>query len=134
MVFTGIVRAPILTTIMQVASRILLVWIIADQFPFTVSNSPAYSTMLLAWSITEVVRYTYFVFSLTGRVPDILQWLRWVSKFRGRYQDAYSLAVDTTRSTSYIHLVLEVRCGWSTSPLHQLEEGIRSSNMFYGQF
>lgn len=62
---------------MQVASRILLVWAIADQFPFTVAESPAYSTMLLAWSTTEVIRYTYFVFVLTGRVPAVLQWLRY---------------------------------------------------------
>jgi Protein tyrosine phosphatase-like protein, PTPLA len=119
---------------MQIASRILLVWVIADQFPFTVSTSPAYSTMLLAWSITEVVRYTYFVFFLTGRVPDILQWLRWVNKSEGRYQDSYSLAADTTRSTSCIHSVLEVRRGWSTSLLHRLEEGIHSTNIFYAQF
>jgi len=63
---------------MQVASRLFLVWAIADQFPFTVADSPAYSTMLLAWSITEVVRYTFFVFLLTGTVPSVLQWLRYV--------------------------------------------------------
>jgi len=119
---------------MQVASRILLVWVIVDQFPFTVSNSPAYLTMILAWSITEVVRYAYFFFFLTGRVPDMLQWLRWVDESGGSHQDAYSLVVDTIRSTSYIHLALEVRCGWSTSPLHRLEEGICYSNMCCGQF
>jgi len=85
---------------MQIASRILLVWVIADQFPFTVSTSPAYSTMLLAWSITEVVRYTYFVFMLTGRVPDILQWLRWVNKSEGHFQDA--LLIGGRYNTFYI--------------------------------
>jgi very-long-chain (3R)-3-hydroxyacyl-CoA dehydratase len=62
---------------MQVASRILLVWPICYRYP-TVATSPAYSSMLLAWSMTEVVRYTYFVFALRGGgVPGVLQWLRY---------------------------------------------------------
>jgi very-long-chain (3R)-3-hydroxyacyl-CoA dehydratase len=32
--------------------------------------------MLLAWSITEVVRYSYFVLALTGQVPAGVVWLR----------------------------------------------------------
>ncbi|KAJ4362581.1 hypothetical protein N0V83_010675 [Neocucurbitaria cava] len=74
----GIVRAPLLTTLMQVASRFLLVWGIAYNFPQTTQHSPAYSTMLLAWSFTEVVRYSYFVFSLSGvGVPKLWTWLRY---------------------------------------------------------
>ncbi|KAF1933288.1 PTPLA-domain-containing protein [Didymella exigua CBS 183.55] len=74
----GIVRAPLLTTLMQVASRFLLVWGIAYNFPATTQHSPAYSTMLLAWSFTEVVRYSYFVFTLSGlRVPSPLSFLRY---------------------------------------------------------
>lgn len=34
--------------------------------------------MLLAWSATEVIRYSYFVFFLNGSVPSVLQWLRFV--------------------------------------------------------
>jgi very-long-chain (3R)-3-hydroxyacyl-CoA dehydratase len=73
----GIVRAPVFTTAMQVASRVILVWAIVDQFPAATSKSFAYSTMLLAWSATEVVRYSYFVFNLNGSVPGILTWLRY---------------------------------------------------------
>ncbi|KAF2633052.1 protein tyrosine phosphatase [Macroventuria anomochaeta] len=74
----GIVRAPLLTTLMQVASRFLLVWGIAYNFPATTQHSPAYSTMLLAWSITEVIRYSYFVFTLSGLgVPSLLSFLRY---------------------------------------------------------
>lgn len=74
----GIVRAPLLTTLMQVSSRFLLVWGIAYPFPSTTAHSPAYSTMLLAWSFTEVVRYSYFVFNLSGiGVPKLLSWLRY---------------------------------------------------------
>jgi Protein tyrosine phosphatase-like protein, PTPLA len=67
-----------MTTLMQVASRILLVWGIGYNFPQVVATSPAYSSMLFAWSVTEVVRYSYFVFFLGGGVPSWLSWLRWV--------------------------------------------------------
>lgn len=64
------------TTAMQVASRLLLVWGVGYNFPQTTKWSPAYSSMLLAWSVTEVVRYGYFVFVLTGGVPRFWTWLR----------------------------------------------------------
>ncbi|KAJ4982831.1 protein tyrosine phosphatase-like protein [Stagonosporopsis vannaccii] len=74
----GVVRAPLMTTLMQVASRFLLVWGIGFNFPATTSHSPAYCTMLLAWSVTEVIRYSYFVFTLSGlAVPSLLSFLRY---------------------------------------------------------
>lgn len=74
----GIVRAPLLTTLMQVASRLLLVWGIAYPFPQSTAHSPAFAGMLLAWSVTEVIRYSYFVFLLgSGKVPAVLSWLRY---------------------------------------------------------
>ncbi|THY33913.1 PTPLA-domain-containing protein [Aureobasidium pullulans] len=79
---TGIVRAPLLTTLMQVASRILLIWGIVTPFPNTVAFSPIYSTMLIAWSITEVIRYSYFAINLsTGSVPAAWLWLRYNTFF-----------------------------------------------------
>jgi very-long-chain (3R)-3-hydroxyacyl-CoA dehydratase len=64
---------------MQVASRLFLTWGIAYNFPQTTKGSPAYSAMLLAWSLTEMVRYGYFIFVLGGKgVPEILTWLRYV--------------------------------------------------------
>ncbi|KIW03852.1 uncharacterized protein PV09_05151 [Verruconis gallopava] len=73
----GIVRAPVTTTALQVASRVVLVWGICDQFPSVPANSLFYSSMLVAWSVTEVVRYGFFVFSLNGFVPGVLSWLRY---------------------------------------------------------
>lgn len=37
--------------------------------------------MLLAWSITEVIRYSYFVVTLSGYNPGILVWLRYNTFF-----------------------------------------------------
>lgn len=74
----GLVRAPLLTTLMQVASRLLIVWGIAYPFPQSTAHSPAFAGMLIAWSVTEVIRYSYFVFLLgSGRIPSFLSWLRY---------------------------------------------------------
>ncbi|KAG9903216.1 PTPLA-domain-containing protein, partial [Aureobasidium melanogenum] len=78
----GIVRAPLFTTLMQVASRILLIWGIVYPFPNTVAFSPVYSSMLIAWSVTEVIRYSYFAINLSaGSVPAIWMWLRYNTFF-----------------------------------------------------
>jgi very-long-chain (3R)-3-hydroxyacyl-CoA dehydratase len=67
---------------MQVASRILLIWGIVYPFPNTVAFSPVYSSMLIAWSVTEVIRYSYFAINLsTGGVPALWLWLRYNTFF-----------------------------------------------------
>ena len=67
---------------MQVASRFLLVWVVVEFFPLVAIRSPAYTTMLLAWSITEVIRYSYFAVNLAyGKVPDWMLWLRYNTFF-----------------------------------------------------
>jgi very-long-chain (3R)-3-hydroxyacyl-CoA dehydratase len=65
---------------MQVSSRILLVWPIVNNFPF-LAKSAGYSSMLIAWSVTEVVRYSYFVFTLSGYSPGFISWLRYNTFF-----------------------------------------------------
>lgn len=71
-----------MTTVMQVASRFLLVWGVVHVFPAATSTSAAYSSMLLAWSVTEVIRYSYFAINLSfGKVPDWMTWLRYNTFF-----------------------------------------------------
>ncbi|KAI1173272.1 tyrosine phosphatase-like protein [Nemania sp. FL0916] len=76
----GIVRAPLFTTFMQVFSRYAIVWGVTNLFP-GLATSPAYSSMLLAWSTTEVIRYSYFALTLSGRSPGALHWLRYHAFF-----------------------------------------------------
>lgn len=78
---TGIVRAPLLTTLMQVSSRFLLVWGVVHLYPHLAIESPTYSSMLIAWSVTEVIRYSYFALSLSGYTPRLLTWLRYNTFF-----------------------------------------------------
>lgn len=76
----GLVKSPIVTTLMQVASRLLVVIGIFQFVPSTsMCQSMVYLTLLLAWSTTEIVRYLYYYFNLVNKnqVPYLLQWLRY---------------------------------------------------------
>ncbi|KAK3399280.1 tyrosine phosphatase-like protein, partial [Sordaria brevicollis] len=72
----SIVPAPLFTTVMQVASRLMLVWGICFPFPH-LNVSTWYSSMLTAWSTTEVIRYTYFALKQFDFIPYWLHWLRY---------------------------------------------------------
>lgn len=72
----GVVPAPFFTTALQVASRLFLVWAICFPFP-QLNSSTWYSSMLVAWSLTEVIRYTYFALKQFDAVPGWLHWLRY---------------------------------------------------------
>ena len=120
----GLVRAPVGTTAMQVASRLLLVWGIVGVFgelllvggdvkqkavwgkgslvwatelqKAAIEQQAAvgwtqlfYLGMLVAWSVTEIVRYGYFSTFLAGgnkahSVPGWLTWARY-NMFFGLY-------------------------------------------------
>ena len=62
---------------MQVSSRLLLIWGIVNAYPAATTHTPFYSSMLIAWSVTEVIRYSYFVLNLQGGVPGFVTWLRY---------------------------------------------------------
>ncbi|RKO93860.1 tyrosine phosphatase-like protein [Blyttiomyces helicus] len=75
---SSLVKTPVTTTIMQVSSRILLVWGVC--YPFNapeVRENWAFSTMVAAWGITEVVRYLYYALNLVGSQPAWLLWCRY---------------------------------------------------------
>ncbi|KAF8351047.1 protein-tyrosine phosphatase-like protein, partial [Amanita rubescens] len=75
-VLLGWVRSPLPTTIIQVSSRLFLVWGITEQPKPTV----LYTTMILSWSLTEVIRYAFYAFSLLGTEPPrFLTYLRYTT-------------------------------------------------------
>jgi very-long-chain (3R)-3-hydroxyacyl-CoA dehydratase len=65
---------------MQVASRFVLVWGVVEPFPW-LARSQFYTSMLLAWSVTEVIRYSFFALTLSGWQPRTLVWLRYNTFF-----------------------------------------------------
>ncbi|ETN45048.1 uncharacterized protein HMPREF1541_09924 [Cyphellophora europaea CBS 101466] len=93
----GLVRASVLTTAMQVASRILVVWGVMYLFPQVIvaqnvwgrdtagpNGAPyAFVGCVFAWGITEIIRYGFFVWKegVSPRIPGWLTWLRYNTFF-----------------------------------------------------
>jgi len=71
-----LVRSPLGTTITQVFSRVTVVWLILFK---VVSSRSSFGVpmLLVAWSITEVVRYSFYALNLIKAVPHILIWMRY---------------------------------------------------------
>lgn len=71
----GLVRAPVMTTALQVSSRLLLLWGVTE--PVTaVRVNPAIASMITAWSLTEVPRYAFFAWNAAYKVAPF--WLGWI--------------------------------------------------------
>ena len=95
--FSGLVKSPLPTAVMQVYSRLFLVWGVTQKYgqvclglptlatrphvsTFQSSQNALYSTMILAWSTTEVIRYAFYALSLArGVVPGVLVYLRYTT-------------------------------------------------------
>ena len=76
----GLLHSSLFTTVIQIASRLLLVWGVCDRY-----NAPrasvAYPAMLFAWAVTEVCRYPYYIAALNRSPVPLLQWLRYNTFF-----------------------------------------------------
>ncbi|ODV80601.1 uncharacterized protein CANTADRAFT_47674 [Suhomyces tanzawaensis NRRL Y-17324] len=76
----GLVATPVATMILQSLARLLIVVGICWKLPQSPGNYHfwAFTGIQLAWGITEVVRYGFYVLKLVGvRVPRWLTWLRY---------------------------------------------------------
>lgn len=81
----GLVRSPVMTTAMQIASRLLVVWGVLYPFP-EVGQSFAFSTCTVAWCITEIIRYLFYTLTLMRGSQGVPKWLVWI-----RYSAFYIL-------------------------------------------
>ncbi|GAB2283211.1 Very-long-chain (3R)-3-hydroxyacyl-CoA dehydratase PASTICCINO 2 [Dionaea muscipula] len=73
----GLVRSPISATLPQISSRLFLIWGILYNFP-EVRTSFLVSSLVISWSITEVIRYSFFgTKEMLGVTPSFLTWLRY---------------------------------------------------------
>ncbi|KAJ2338755.1 hypothetical protein IWW50_005400 [Coemansia erecta] len=81
----GLVRSGAMTALMQVYSRLLLVWGTLYMFDYPeIRASPALALMVLAWSVTECVRYSHYALSLLDIEVPALLYLRY-TLFYGLY-------------------------------------------------
>jgi len=72
----GIVRSNPMVTAVQIASRLLVVWL-PIHFIAESQTSPGISIMLFAWCLTEMVRYSFYAFNLVNLNVGVLTWLRY---------------------------------------------------------
>lgn len=77
---TGLVKSnPVITTF-QVLSRVVVVCLVIQATPAAyAAASFGLPLALLAWSVTEIIRYGYYFTSILGFVPHILVWLRYTT-------------------------------------------------------
>ncbi|SPC65000.1 related to PHS1 - essential 3-hydroxyacyl-CoA dehydratase of the ER membrane [Ustilago sp. UG-2017b] len=74
----GWVRSPVATTAIQVASRLFMVWGVTERYSQAWS-SPFYASMVLAWAITECIRYPFYANQLLGQEGPGLLWARYTT-------------------------------------------------------
>jgi very-long-chain (3R)-3-hydroxyacyl-CoA dehydratase len=70
-----LVRSNVMLTAFQVMSRLILVWYVC-YMSVASQMSIGVTMMLIAWSVTEIIRYSYYSFSILGIEVGFLQWLR----------------------------------------------------------
>ncbi|KAK6202342.1 tyrosine phosphatase-like protein [Scheffersomyces amazonensis] len=100
----GLVRSTIPTLIVQAAARSLITLGIC----YTIPTSPGnynfifFNTILWAWSLSDIIRYTFFVFKLidNGKLcPRFLLWLRYSA-----FLILYPLGLISESATVYLSL------------------------------
>lgn len=75
---SGLVKSSAVMTAFQVASRVVVVCgvLLATD---SARQSFGLPLALAAWSITEIIRYSNYTFSLLGSVPYVLKYLRYTT-------------------------------------------------------
>ncbi|XP_049372087.1 very-long-chain (3R)-3-hydroxyacyl-CoA dehydratase PASTICCINO 2A-like [Solanum verrucosum] len=78
----GLVRSPISSTLPQISSRLYVTWGILWSFPevsiFLADHIILVSSLVISWSITEIIRYSFFgTREAFGSAPSWLLWLRY---------------------------------------------------------
>lgn len=81
------VKTPVVTCLIQVSSRIFVLLLVlflpgADLLSF--AGWDGITLILIAWTLTEIVRYSYYFFNLIGRPSSVLAYLRY-TLFLGLY-------------------------------------------------
>lgn len=70
-----IVPSPVVSTAVQICSRLLVVWFAG--YHMRAGNNVGYVLISLAWSLSDLTRYVYYIAHLLGRAPAWLTWARY---------------------------------------------------------
>lgn len=74
----GLVKSNPMITGFQVFSRVFVTWAIVHMFP-EAQVSRGFPLLLIAWIVTEVIRYSFYAFNLVGINASPVTYLRYVS-------------------------------------------------------
>ncbi|KAL4401982.1 3-hydroxyacyl-CoA dehydratase [Malassezia pachydermatis] len=72
----GWVKSSALVTMIQVASRIIIAWFVVEKYD-AAAHSPFYTVMILAWSLSEVARYPFYVNQILETPSYMSMWARY---------------------------------------------------------
>ncbi|XP_040296904.1 very-long-chain (3R)-3-hydroxyacyl-CoA dehydratase 2 [Bufo bufo] len=72
----GIVPSSVVLTAFQVSSRVFLAWAVTHSVR-EVQNDDSVLLFVVAWTITEIIRYSFYTFSLLNHLPYIIKWARY---------------------------------------------------------
>ncbi|KAE8581738.1 hypothetical protein XENTR_v10024923 [Xenopus tropicalis] len=72
----GIVPSSVVLTAFQVMSRVFLTWAVTHSVR-EVQNEDSVLLFVVAWTITEIIRYSFYTFSLLNHLPYIIKWARY---------------------------------------------------------
>ncbi|XP_057708525.1 very-long-chain (3R)-3-hydroxyacyl-CoA dehydratase 2 [Corythoichthys intestinalis] len=72
----GIVPSSVILTLFQVTSRVFLTWAVTHSVR-EVQNEDSVLLFVSAWTITEIIRYSFYTFSLLNHLPYLIKWARY---------------------------------------------------------
>ncbi|XP_014616529.1 PREDICTED: very-long-chain (3R)-3-hydroxyacyl-CoA dehydratase hpo-8 [Polistes canadensis] len=73
----GLVKSNLYVTFAQVSSRLVLILVLFSLPWDFVGSSLCLPYTVLSWSITEILRYLYYLLNILSFVPKFLTWLRY---------------------------------------------------------
>ncbi|XP_047495795.1 very-long-chain (3R)-3-hydroxyacyl-CoA dehydratase hpo-8-like [Penaeus chinensis] len=79
----GLVSSSVMMVLPQVFSRLMVTWAILYSFEDS-RTSIGFPMLLIAWSVTEVIRYSFYFLNILKQVPFLLTFLRY-TLFIGLY-------------------------------------------------
>ncbi|XP_062823483.1 very-long-chain (3R)-3-hydroxyacyl-CoA dehydratase 2 isoform X2 [Anolis carolinensis] len=80
----GIVPSSVVLTAFQVMSRVFLTWAVTHSVK-EVQTEDSVLLFVVAWTVTEIIRYSFYTFSLLNHLPYLIKWARSLSlSLRGR--------------------------------------------------
>ncbi|CAK0810305.1 unnamed protein product, partial [Prorocentrum cordatum] len=101
----GLVPSPVMTVVIQVGSRIFVLWGHTAMVPECQQHWSS-SMMMILWGIAEVARYLFYFTNILGTVPYPIFWLRY---------SLFIVLYPTGISGEIMQVLIAMGAHWKTS-------------------